>query len=115
MPSEHTVARIRACGDELALLIAHEVDPPAGVGRDTAGERFRQLALERLLIALGEECRRLTREAGLPRGAPPWAKAIQTRDVLAHLSLEKVDHTVLWDAARNDVPKLVGAAEGLLP
>ncbi len=112
MPSERTVARIRACGDELALLVAHDADPPAVVA--ATGKRVRELALERLLIALGEECRRLTREAGLPRGVLPWTRAINTRDVLAHLPLDEVDHANLWNIARTDVPKLVGTAEGML-
>ena len=67
-------------------------------------------ALERFLEILGEAVKRLPHDLRARHPEVPWKEIAGTRDRLSH-GYDDVDHQVLWDAVKQDVPGLLAAVE----
>ncbi|HXU30324.1 MAG TPA: HepT-like ribonuclease domain-containing protein [Thermoanaerobaculia bacterium] len=73
-----------------------------------------QSIVERRFTIIGEALKRLERtDAALFREIPGARDIIDFRNVLAH-GYEMVNHRTVWDAALEDLPKLVAAVVPLL-
>ena len=70
-------------------------------------------AFEREMEILGEAVKRLP--TGLLTQHPdiPWKQIAGTRDRLSH-GYDETDHSILWDAAQNDLAPLIIAVEKIL-
>lgn len=72
-------------------------------------DRLRRSAVERQLTVLGEAARRaLDAEPGLRAQLPDLSFAVGLRNRLVH-GYDVVDHDIVYDTARNDLPALVAA------
>lgn len=70
-------------------------------------------ALERFLEIMGEAVKRLPPDLRTKYPAVPWKEIAGTRDHLSH-GYDDVDHRVLWNAVKNDVPMLLITVERML-
>ena len=75
--------------------------------------RLLQLAVTHLVLVVGEAASRVSaaRRARLPE--IPWAKAIGTRNFIAH-GYDRIDYDVIWATVVDDFPALVAALERCL-
>lgn len=71
-----------------------------------------QLALVYLIQVVGEAASRLTPEQRDAHASIPWRDIIGMRHVIVH-DYFRIDLDVVWDTARNDIPRLVGALESI--
>ena len=71
------------------------------------------LALERVMEVLGEAVKRLPDELRQKHPEVPWRLVAGMRDKISH-GYDSVDHEMLWDTVRNDLPGLFLAAEQML-
>lgn len=79
-----------------------------------AADRLLRSAVERQLTVLGEAARRALDEApGLREQLPDLAFAVGLRNRLVH-GYDVVDHEIVHDTARNDLPPLVRELRGWL-
>lgn len=101
--------------DQRALDILDASDQIASVVKDGreawAGDRLRQLAVERLLEIIGESANSLSDEFRASYPDVPWRDIIGLRIVLAH-HYHRVDPNQVWAIAAEEVPRL---AEHLRP
>lgn len=75
-------------------------------GQGYAANRLLRSAVERQLTVLGEAARRALDEApGLRAQLPDLAFAVGLRNRLVH-GYDVVDHEVVYDTVRNDLPSL---------
>jgi uncharacterized protein with HEPN domain len=65
----------------------------------------KRAALERFIEILGEAVKRLPPELREKHPAIEWRRIAGARDRIIH-AYDDVDHTVLWEAVRVDVPVL---------
>ena len=87
----------RVAGDTLESYLAN-------------GER--QDAIERLLLRFGEALKALPPE--MLRAADPvieWDKPIRFRDLAAHWYEDGLDHQLIWNVLKHDLPPIVAALE----
>ena len=70
-------------------------------------------ALERFIEIVGEAVKRLPMELRDRYPGVPWKEITGTRDHLSH-GYDDVDHQVLWNAVKNDVPVLLATVERML-
>jgi len=70
------------------------------------GSKVNQLAIERLIISIGEACSKMS--AGFQESHPdiPWRDIIGMRNLLIH-AYHRIEITQVWKAATLDVPILV--------
>lgn len=75
--------------------------------------RMLQLAVTHLVLVVGEAASRVsaTRRARHPE--IPWAKAIGTRNFIAH-GYDRIDYDVIWATIVDDFPALVAELERAL-
>lgn len=66
-----------------------------------------RLAVQRLIIALGDETERLRKAVGIDTGVEPWTSWAGVRNVVAHQHPSEVIDARLWQMAVDDVPALV--------
>jgi uncharacterized protein with HEPN domain len=79
----------------------------------TAGEDVR-LAVQRLVIALGEEIKRLRDARMVDARVEPWEAWAEVRNLAAHTHPSEVDDARLWRMAAADVPVLVSAVHRVM-
>lgn len=74
-------------------------------------DRMRQAAVEREIEIIGEAGKRIRDILGEqhPRESD-WYGAMKMRDFLAH-RYDQVNPDVLWNAAKNDVPRILAARD----
>ncbi len=85
----------------------------AGVSRAKFdGDEDLQLALVYLIQVVGEAASRLTQEQRDAHPGIPWRDIIGMRHVIVH-DYFRIDLDVVWDTARNDIPRLVAALEAM--
>ena len=102
-----TLAQIRDAAEKAQALCAdHTLVSLLADWRATA-------ALERLLEIIGEGVKRLPDELKQRRPDIPWKEIAGTRDHLIH-GYDLVEHEVLWDAVRTDIPRLLEAIAEIL-
>jgi uncharacterized protein with HEPN domain len=70
-------------------------------------------AFEREMEILGEAVKRLPATLLAQYPEIPWKQIAGTRDRLSH-GYDETDHTILWDAAQNDLAPLIIAVEKIL-
>lgn len=70
-------------------------------------------AFEREMEILGEAVKRLPASLLTQHPEIPWKQIAGTRDRLSH-GYDETDHTILWDAAQNDLAPLIMAVEKML-
>jgi len=71
-------------------------------------------AIERTLEILGEAARRVSPECRAAHAGIPWKDIIGQRNVLAH-DYGQIDHELLYQTVRQDLPALAHQLEALLP
>src|SRR6056297_743952 len=70
-------------------------------------------SLERCFEIIGEAANGLTKDFKSEHSKIPWQKIISMRHHLIHAYMD-VDYEILWDAAQNNVPKLITFSEDVL-
>lgn len=70
-------------------------------------------AFERVMELVGESAKRLPAELRHHYPAVPWKQISGMRDVISH-AYEDLAYEVLWDACRQDLPKLRTHIAGML-
>lgn len=98
---------LRVCGEMRAFLEGKTLE-------DLQEDRGLQLIIERVFEILGEALYRLRNlnEAAFDR-ITNGHRIIGVRNILAH-GYDAVEYVILWDAIRNDFPKLEEELENLL-
>jgi len=102
-----TLRQIVEFADEIAALLVSRVREDLDTNRE-----FRR-ALERCVELIGEAATRLPEEWRASHPKIPWRQIIAMRNVMIH-GYDVVVADVLWDVARNDVPKLREAVSAIL-
>lgn len=77
-------------------------------------DREKQSAVLHQLMVLGEAVKRLSTDFREAHADVPWSNIAAMRDRLIHL-YDDVDLQVVWDAATEDVPKLLSFVVSFLP
>ena len=98
------------------LQAAREVESMLG-DRDLEAflaDRMLLRAIERCVEIIGESARHVSNEMMAGNPQIPWRQIIGQRNILAH-EYGQVDHAVLYQTARADIPELIGRIEALLP
>ena len=103
VPMRHMLDHAR---EALALVAARSRS-------DIQSDRMLQLALTRLVEIIGEAASRVSRETQARFPDVPWREAVATRNRITH-GYDVVDHDILWDTVRDDLPALVTALEQAL-
>lgn len=70
-------------------------------------------ALERFIEIIGEGVKRLPPDLRDHYPVVPWKEIAGTRDHLSH-GYDDLDYQVLWDAVKNDVPRLLATIDEML-
>ena len=73
----------------------------------------KRLAFERVMEVLGEAVKRLPPELCQRYPAVPWGLVAGMRDRVSH-GYDAVDHEMLWDTVRDDLPTLLATVEQML-
>jgi len=83
-----------------------------GMGRqEYVTSTMQRLAIERLLIIIGEAVGRLAKvDAAMAAELGEVGQIVGFRNVLVHQYFD-LDHTVVWEVLRTDVPRLLANAE----
>jgi uncharacterized protein with HEPN domain len=76
-------------------------------------DRIRIRALERALELVGEAARRVSAPGQLAHPEIPWRAVIGQRNLLAH-EYGRIDHAILYETARKDIPALVKALDKIV-
>lgn len=76
-------------------------------------DRLLQLAVTHLVLVVGEAASRVSAARRGQHPDVPWAKAIGTRNFIAH-GYDRVDYDVIWATVVDDFPALVKALERAL-
>ena len=71
-------------------------------------------AVERSVEILGEAARRVSPPYSTAHPEIPWRLIIGQRNILAH-EYGQIDHELLYKTAVEDIPRLIGQIQGLLP
>lgn len=67
-----------------------------------------QLAIERLIISVGEACSKISAEFQLGHPEIPWRDIVSMRNLLIH-AYQRIDSAQVWKAASKDISALVAA------
>jgi uncharacterized protein with HEPN domain len=91
------------------------VSKTRGLSREAydADENLR-LALIHLIQVIGEAARQVSQEFSRTHPEIPWADIIGMRHKVVHDYLG-VDEDIVWQVAKEDLPRLVAALEPLVP
>jgi uncharacterized protein with HEPN domain len=65
-----------------------------------------QLALERLIISIGEACSKMSADFQNTHSEIPWRDIIGMRNLLIH-AYHRIEISQVWKAASEDIPALV--------
>jgi uncharacterized protein with HEPN domain len=76
-------------------------------------DRMKRYAFERMMECVGEAVKRLPSELREQYPEIPWRLIAGMRDRISH-GYDGIQHPVLWDAARNDLPVLLKRAGEML-
>lgn len=98
------------------LIAARKVTrATAGVTREQfESDEYRVLAVERLLMIIGEAAKQVSAELKNEHPDVPWRHMAGMRDMLIH-SYRKIDSDEVWKAAAVSAPALIAALEPLIP
>lgn len=110
MSRHDEIIRLRHMRDHAAEAIAM-VEGRARSALDD--DRMLELALIRLMEMIGEAAGRVTTGTRQQLPMIPWSDVVAMRNRLIH-GYDSVDHDILWDTIRLDLPELLKAVEGLL-
>lgn len=80
---------------------------------DLATDRLLELALVRLMEIIGEAAGRISPDTRAKMPYIPWSDVVAMRNRLIH-GYDSVDHDILWDTIRYDLPSLLTAVDSLL-
>ena len=72
------------------------------------------LSLVRLLEIVGEAANSVSEEYRKKHKDVPWKKMVALRNRLIHGYFD-VNHDIVWDTVRSDLPPLIKALEALVP
>ncbi len=110
MLPERDATLLRDMRDQARLAI----DVTVGRTRDEmATDPLLPLALERLIAVIGEAASQVTEGTRAWLVTLPWRQMIAMRNRLIH-AYWTVDHGVVWDTVRDDLPGLVAELERIL-
>ncbi len=76
-------------------------------------DRVLQLALVRLVEVIGEAASRIPMEFRAEHPSVPWREAVAMRNLLVH-GYDIIDHQILWNTIRSDLPPLVDQLRSIL-
>lgn len=110
MSRHDELIRLRHMRDHAAEAIALTEDKEQIALED---DRLLELALVRLMEIIGEAAGRITPETRRQLPTIPWADVVAMRNRLIH-GYDSVDHNILWDTIRHDLPALLLAIDGQL-
>jgi len=74
--------------------------------QDLQTDRIKQRAFERIMECIGEAVKRLPSDVAAKYPEIPWTAIAGMRDRIAH-GYDSIEHSVLWNAAKNDIPVLL--------
>jgi uncharacterized protein with HEPN domain len=80
---------------------------------DLETDRMLELSLVRLLEIVGEAASRVSRQTQERFASLPWPDIVGLRNRLIH-GYDQVDHDILWDIIREDLPPLIAELERVL-
>lgn len=72
-----------------------------------------QDAVIRRFEVIGEASRRISDETQSNRPDLPWMEMIGMRNIMIH-EYDDIDLHIVWNTAKNDLPKLIDAISGIL-
>lgn len=109
MPEEERL-RLQTIRDRIALIQSwvSSMDEQAFLSHLMARD-----AVALSLLVIGETARRVLHETKLKAPEIPWSSIVSLRNRIAH-GYETVDHVLVWQIVRNDLPPLANAVERLL-
>ena len=76
-------------------------------------DHLKRYAFERMMECVGEAVKRLPQEIKESHGKIPWRLIAGMRDRISH-GYDGIQHHVLWEAARNELPILLELASAIL-
>ena len=89
------------------LEFAETVSAIVSEGQDKFySNKVSQLALERLIISIGESCSKITSDFQNAHPEIPWRDIIGMRNLLIH-AYHRIEISQVWKAASEDIPTLV--------
>lgn len=80
---------------------------------DLQADRVLQLALVRLVEVIGEAASKVPAEFREAHPDVPWREAITMRNLLVH-GYDIIEHQILWETIRTDLPPLVARLDAIL-
>ncbi len=83
------------------------------VRADLDTDRMLVLALVKDVEIIGEAAFRMSSDARTSIKQIPWAEIVGMRHRLVHAYFE-IDHNILWDTVKQNLPPLIGALEAVL-
>jgi uncharacterized protein with HEPN domain len=109
MPEEERL-RLQAIAERIALVRSwtQTMEEPAFLADLKARD-----AVAMSLLIIGETARRLSDETKLKASSIPWSAIVSLRNRIAH-GYETVDHRLVWQILRLDLPGLASEIERLL-
>lgn len=97
---------VQFCGEAIELREGVTFD-------EMMADRHKRYAFERMMECVGEAVKRLPPELRDTHPEIPWRLIAGMRDRISH-GYDGIQHPVLWDAARNDLPALLKVAGEML-
>lgn len=76
-------------------------------------DRMKRYAFERMMECVGEAVKRLPLELKEKHPEIPWRLIAGMRDRISH-GYDGIEHPILWEAARHDLPSLLKMAAEML-
>ena len=88
------------------LEFAETVSAIVSEGQDKFySNKVSQLALERLIISIGEACSKITSDFQYAHSDIPWRDIIGMRNLLIH-AYHRIEISQVWKTASEDIPNL---------
>lgn len=98
---QERIADILEFAETISLVVA------AGISKFESS-KLSQLAVERLIISIGEACSKMSPDYQVGHPDIPWRNIIGMRNILIH-AYHRIEVTQVWQSASVDIPNLVNS------